>query len=993
MGPGVAHTPSNPISIRPVKEPGYMDMAPSSQPLPTVKEGGSKYSIIKLLSKKGGEAYLPMTPTGMSPVSATELKPAKVISYLSDDSMSGDIPPKRAYSVGSRPVSKTITHRHHHHNTETASKQNVSDNGRSSSAPHLIVQKIKRENQLLKNPLMQNPYMPMDGSHGYTNNYSPMSNYLNSDTDSFMEMDFYRPRTSSESFGSRPRSSSFNKVFAQGHRPRSSSYGQSSRGGKMGSFESVRTTSKDLLHRISHESVGRFSTPSSRTSSMESLRRIDNQSRCSNQSDYVEMHLDKKDNNSGYIDMTLPGGHSKSRSGASRSSSNQSLSSSPAVPGFTSPVSIDKHLSSSPDIKIVKASGHIVQKPTGFHPHSAADFTPSQSLFSPFNYTSSSGSRSPSVTGRSSAGSGRESEEESYVPFEPVVPSSKSSKISEKKESGKHKDKNKYSGSRRSSGSKEKSPKLVEKITKQKSAEEAESSYLEYEPADISSIMSKTIEYPPKHVDHSHDNKATEVVPSKSLGTVFGKAESSSNKNSDTKEKAPVDSLPDTGYMDYEPPKKEKVSLTNESTNERKASSEKTSLAKELTNERRFSNEGLTRNASSSKSVGSLRRSSSSNKSLEVDKPLPPDLERKESYKYMEFDPSTHQVKEDEEKSEVKSPTRVRSYIASNTSMESELSSTSKNFPTKPLPKFSTDEEDDLADKNTSSNKTSTSKDSCAFTNTKDSDKFTKNKNEQSNIDNGAKQKTKNRGHSGESVSTQGKVERNSSGVQHKTKNSNQSDSKQQKKKGKRNNYENVKVEKEEITMKMPMKPTFHLPSPEEDLEDDGYVGLDFTKEASERIDSNVKTAEPQVNKLGFVQVKKNIRKSDNPPPPFKLKALPVVDFTLKENKTITGAEGIINIDSKAGRKPLAPTKSRGNPSVVTAPAIRKRSVSSLDEMVLEDSAGRTETEAHRQESTKFPSKLIMPGPELHKQNSMPCMTLPVEQLPPKLQSANFCCH
>ena len=46
-----------------------------------------------------------MTPTGMSPISnidVKELKPAKVISYLSDDSASGELP-KRAYSVGSRP--------------------------------------------------------------------------------------------------------------------------------------------------------------------------------------------------------------------------------------------------------------------------------------------------------------------------------------------------------------------------------------------------------------------------------------------------------------------------------------------------------------------------------------------------------------------------------------------------------------------------------------------------------------------------------------------------------------------------------------------------------------------------------------------------------------------------------------------------------------------------------------------------------------------------
>lgn len=44
MGAGhaVKLTASAPIPIRQPKEPGYMEMGPSSQPLPQIKEGGSK---------------------------------------------------------------------------------------------------------------------------------------------------------------------------------------------------------------------------------------------------------------------------------------------------------------------------------------------------------------------------------------------------------------------------------------------------------------------------------------------------------------------------------------------------------------------------------------------------------------------------------------------------------------------------------------------------------------------------------------------------------------------------------------------------------------------------------------------------------------------------------------------------------------------------------------------------------------------------------------
>ena len=108
------------------------------------------------LLRTGGEAYLPMTPTGQSPMSSYGLKPAKVVSYLSDDSMSGEFP-KRAYSVGSRPNTKPLRH----HPIQDIQKKQVLDNSRSSSAPHLIVQKSR--SPYLDSAKYQNPYDAYQG--------------------------------------------------------------------------------------------------------------------------------------------------------------------------------------------------------------------------------------------------------------------------------------------------------------------------------------------------------------------------------------------------------------------------------------------------------------------------------------------------------------------------------------------------------------------------------------------------------------------------------------------------------------------------------------------------------------------------------------------------------------------------------------------------------------------------------------------------------------
>eukprot|EP00105_Crassostrea_gigas_P026857 XP_011447957.1 PREDICTED: insulin receptor substrate 1-B isoform X3 [Crassostrea gigas] len=365
MGTGhaVRLTASAPIPIRQPKEPGYMEMGPSSQPLPQIKEGGS------------GEAYLPMTPSANSPLPGTDtLRPAKMICYLSDDSMSGDLP-KRSFSLGSRPNTKTM--RHHTSHVEPKTKEEATDNGRWLSAPHLIAQKKAQ------------------ASHSYMNSESSLASSpcqsLFSE-DSMMEME-YRPRATSESY--RPRTSSVGKILSQS-RQRSSSYGQQSKLAqlahdvrrKVGSFESVRNSAidKQLFHRSSNDSIGHLSF-SSKASSSESLRLS------SRNSEYVDMHLDKS-NDTGYIDMSIGTPKStKSSACHSRSSSNQSLSSSPAIVNSFGIKQEPIH-----NVKIIKSSDGNSQK--------------SSSL----NVSSRS-----SIASKSPCGSGRESEDESYVPYAPGI--------------------------------------------------------------------------------------------------------------------------------------------------------------------------------------------------------------------------------------------------------------------------------------------------------------------------------------------------------------------------------------------------------------------------------------------------------------------------------------------------------------------------------------------------------------------------------------------
>ncbi|XP_064597207.1 insulin receptor substrate 1-like [Liolophura sinensis] len=283
-GPG-SHK-SGPSSVKSLssidgRDDGYIDMEPGSENMsPNVD-----------LRSPG---YFSMTLTGQSPKLDTmgEMRPDKVYSYLSDDSFNGDTPPIRTYSVGSKTTmtKPTLTYQAYQ---ETKAQQGKLANSKSSSAPHLIPQKGRPLQNDAPSPVI--PYV--------NSPCSPMSKlYKSDDSDSFMELDFCRPRTASDSYSYRRRTGSFGQTqtHSSNHahpnfRERSSSHGQSSKHImlKRISSESVRTTSQELLRKASMDSLHRSSRESLR-SSQESLRKavLENRSRSSLQTDYMEMSPD-----------------------------------------------------------------------------------------------------------------------------------------------------------------------------------------------------------------------------------------------------------------------------------------------------------------------------------------------------------------------------------------------------------------------------------------------------------------------------------------------------------------------------------------------------------------------------------------------------------------------------------------------------------------------------------------------------------------------------
>ncbi|XP_067666973.1 serine-rich adhesin for platelets-like [Haliotis asinina] len=335
MGPG--RTVSEPIPIKsgvPTSSSsgtnvgggtGYMDMSHSSH-LPTVREGGSN------------EGYLPMTPnSGQSPIDSSHLRPEPAVYMLSDDA--SDFP-KRTYSLGSRPPTKPAARIPNMHDPVPIKRGILDNDGRSCSAPHLITHRGRS----------LNVESPTPSASPLSMSYKSESSYRSDDSDSFMELDFHRPRTASDSHGYRPRASSFGKSpmqSLQGHRPRSSSYGQSARtyklkhGARLGSYESVRTTSQELLHKSSVDSLShRSSRDSLRVSSNESLRKLSEELRTKTHllnTDYIDMSVEKRKTPSpqppnrgrenGYMDMTLGSRTtSPSRSKSSHDSGNTSKS-------------------------------------------------------------------------------------------------------------------------------------------------------------------------------------------------------------------------------------------------------------------------------------------------------------------------------------------------------------------------------------------------------------------------------------------------------------------------------------------------------------------------------------------------------------------------------------------------------------------------------------------------------------------------------------------
>lgn len=287
--------------------PGYMDMTPHT--LPPVREGSSS------------EGYVPMSPSysaSPSGSSSSHLRPDTVVCLLRDDVTIQ--PPLRTNSLGSRPV-KTGTTKYQGYMDMTV-RQGVSDKDRSCSAPHLITHHHHHGHSYNR------PTGHASNVDSPTPSASPLSVSLCSDdSDSFMEFDFYRPRTASDSYSYRPRASTFGvqqKVVIQGHRPRSSSHGQGTRpvrGRKLMGMDAGRL-SQELLQRTSLNSSSHASFDSLRVSSSESLRKLSLEVRAKtsqlNKADYMDMGFEKRSTPSplpgslagksaqnGYVDMTL----------------------------------------------------------------------------------------------------------------------------------------------------------------------------------------------------------------------------------------------------------------------------------------------------------------------------------------------------------------------------------------------------------------------------------------------------------------------------------------------------------------------------------------------------------------------------------------------------------------------------------------------------------------------------------------------------------------
>ncbi|KAH9512427.1 hypothetical protein Btru_039545 [Bulinus truncatus] len=267
--------------------------------LPTVREGGSN------------EGYFPMEIVS-SPASSTGgiLRPEPAKCMLLDDTTG--LPP-RTYSLGSRPVSKKDTGY-----MEMGPRGGSNDMSRATSAPHIINKTRKEKEHYTESP---------------SQSASPLSaSFKSDDSDSFMEYMPMRPRTASDSFNYRPRTSSFGKLQPMS-RPRSSSHGQGTRPYNKFSKLMVEQSriSLDPQQRVSQESSLQGSFESLRVSS-ESLRKTGHDIRKktgSNASDYAEMRGTpspqlKSEADPGYMSMQLGAAHRRTSPHRVRSDSNSS---------------------------------------------------------------------------------------------------------------------------------------------------------------------------------------------------------------------------------------------------------------------------------------------------------------------------------------------------------------------------------------------------------------------------------------------------------------------------------------------------------------------------------------------------------------------------------------------------------------------------------------------------------------------------------------------
>ncbi|BFZ20947.1 hypothetical protein BsWGS_23986 [Bradybaena similaris] len=206
--------------------------------LPTVKEGGSAEGY--LLSE------LPSSETSSTDFSRPEPAPW----MLADETE--DLPP-RTYSLGSRPTKKF------HGFPETGSRKVAGNEiSRATSAPHIPKGRRERE-RTIDSPTPAASLLSMS--------------MKSDDSDSVIEYGPIRPRTASDSFNYRSRTSSFGKS-QQNCRPRSSSYGQGKRPTiNISKLKLERAMmSGNVSQRTSRESSLQSSFESLRVSS-ESLRR------------------------------------------------------------------------------------------------------------------------------------------------------------------------------------------------------------------------------------------------------------------------------------------------------------------------------------------------------------------------------------------------------------------------------------------------------------------------------------------------------------------------------------------------------------------------------------------------------------------------------------------------------------------------------------------------------------------------------------------------